>query len=44
VGGGIENLRAHRGGYVSSIRNYPVKSAGESVISILEILEVVHNR
>ncbi len=40
----IETLRAHRGGYVSSIRKYPVKSAGESVMSILEILEVVHNR
>jgi predicted deacylase len=40
----IETLRAHRNGYVSSIRKYPVKSAGEAVMSILEILEVVRNR
>ncbi len=39
----LETLTAHRDGYVSSIRNYPVKSAGESLMSILEILEVVKN-
>ena len=39
----LETLRAHRDGYVSTIRKYPVKSAGETVMSILEILDVVKN-
>ena len=39
----VETLRAHRDGYISSIRNYPVKTAGESVMSILEVLDVVEN-
>jgi len=39
----LETLRAHREGYVSTIRKYPVKSAGETVMSILEILDVVKN-
>lgn len=39
----IETLTAHRNGYVSSIRMYPVKSAGESVMSIDEILKVIEN-
>ena len=39
----LETLRAHRDGYVSTIRKYPVKSVGEAVMSILEILDVVKN-
>ena len=39
----LETLKAHRDGYVSTIRKYPVKSAGEAVMSILEILDVVKN-
>jgi len=39
----IETLTAHKDGYVASIRNYPVKVPRESVISILEILEVIEN-
>jgi predicted deacylase len=39
----LETLEAHRDGYVSSIRAYPVKSAGESVMSIHEVLEVIKN-
>jgi len=40
----IETLTAHRDGYVFSIPENPVKSAGESVVSIVEILEVIENR
>ncbi len=40
----LETLKAHRSGYVTSMRNYPVKSVGEPVASILEILEVKKNR
>ena len=36
----VETLIAHRDGYVSSIRDYPVKVAGETVLSIHEVLEV----
>lgn len=39
----IETLVAHRDGFVSSIRAYPVKVAGESVMSIEEVLEVFQN-
>lgn len=39
----IETLTAHRDGYVSSIRTYPVKVVRESVMSIYEILEVIEN-
>ena len=39
----IETLTAHRDGYASSIRNYPVKLVGETVMSIHEILEVIEN-
>ena len=40
----VETLIAHRDGYVSSIRDYPVKVAGETLLSIHEVLEVVKNR
>ena len=39
----IETLKAHRDGFVSSIRTYPIKSVGETVMSIEEILEVIKN-
>jgi len=39
----IETLIAHKDGYVASIRTYPVKVTRESIISILEILEVIEN-
>ena len=39
----VEVLKAHRDGYVSSVRSNPVKVAGESVLTILEILETVKN-
>ncbi len=39
----IETLKAHRDGYVSSMRTYPVKVAGEPVMSIMGILEVIEN-
>lgn len=40
----IETLTAHRDGYVFSIPENPIKSAGESVMSIVKILEVIENR
>jgi predicted deacylase len=40
----IEVLRAHRDGHVSSIQAYPVKSAGETVIQIDEIIKTIHNQ
>jgi len=39
----VETLTAHRDGFISSIRTYPIKSVGETVMSIDEILEVVEN-
>jgi hypothetical protein len=39
-----EEIFASRGGYVSSINSYPVKSAGETLLSIDEILQVVSNK
>ena len=40
----LEVLTANRDGYVSSITPSPVKSVGESVMQIEEILEVIENR
>ncbi len=40
----IETLTAHKDGYVFSIAEDPVKNAGDSVIQIEEILEVLENR
>jgi hypothetical protein len=40
----LEVLTAHRDGYVSSIQPNLVKSVGESVMQIEEILEVIENR
>lgn len=39
----VETLTAHRDGYVSSIRAYPIKTVGESVLSIDEVLGVIDN-
>lgn len=39
-----EELTAPRSGYVSSINSYPVKSAGETLLNIDEILRVVSNK
>ena len=40
----VETLVAHRDGFVSSLRDYPVKVVGETVLSIHEVLEVVENK
>lgn len=39
----VETLFAPRDGYVSSVRSYPIKTAGETVLSIDEVLEVIEN-
>jgi len=39
----IEKITAHKDGYISSIRENPVKVAGESLLNILDILEIIKN-
>lgn len=40
----IMDLKAHKDGYISSINNNPVKVAGESLLTILDILEIKQNK
>lgn len=39
----IESVKAHRAGYVSSVSEVPVKSAGETLLNVEEVLEVFEN-